>query len=294
MPKFTKTERQYIKGMVQNLSLQRLTDQDIVNYLHNEKKIEITRSMVTKIKNAVEEEAADWYLDLRESSYKSIAFYKERIDSLLSYQKRLNKIIEFYMQDGQILYSDTIIKAIAELHRIEMSVHSIFNEFPHAQYDIEQTKSDRELRECDCIPTHTITHSKCRACSQVWCPRTLKQDWCPNPDCWLGIKGTSSRPYDKHFEWIQCSTCKMWFKTPDVLAVHNCYIRANPKAIEGWDDEEPIVHQDQVMPKRTEPTIEIEPVVNSSPVEERIEEPVEEESEAERYWREHPVRRRVV
>lgn len=32
------------------------------------------------------EEAGDWYLELRESGTKTIAFYKERLDSLLSYQ----------------------------------------------------------------------------------------------------------------------------------------------------------------------------------------------------------------
>lgn len=85
--KWTKAEKQYINH---NYSLQRWTDQDIVNYLHQEKKIKIARSTVTTIKNKVAEEAGNWYLELRESSYKTIAFYKEQIDSLLSYQKRLN------------------------------------------------------------------------------------------------------------------------------------------------------------------------------------------------------------
>ena len=87
--KWTKAEKQYIKGDVHNYSLQRWTDQHIVNYLHQEKKIKIARSTVTTIKNKVAKEAGNWYLELRESSYKTIAFYKEQIDSLLSYQKKV-------------------------------------------------------------------------------------------------------------------------------------------------------------------------------------------------------------
>ena len=107
--KWTKAEKEYIKGIVHNNSLQRWTDQDIINYLHQEKKIKIARSTVTTIKNKVAEEAGNWYLELRESSYKTIAFYKERLDSLLSYQKKLNDIM-----DGSEV-PEIRIRAIAEL-----------------------------------------------------------------------------------------------------------------------------------------------------------------------------------
>ena len=64
--KFTKTEKQYLRGIIHNLSHQRLTDQEIVDYLQREKKIDISRSTATKIRNQVVEEAGDGYLELRE------------------------------------------------------------------------------------------------------------------------------------------------------------------------------------------------------------------------------------
>ena len=91
--KFTKTEKQYLRVIIHNLSLQRLTDQEIVDYLQREKKIDISRSAVTKIKNQVVEEAGNWYIELRESAYKYLAVYKERLDTLLSYQKKLHEIM---------------------------------------------------------------------------------------------------------------------------------------------------------------------------------------------------------
>lgn len=75
----SKAERQYVRSMVHSLSLQRFTDQEIVNYLHEEKKIDIARSTVNGIRNQIEKEAGNWYVGLRESNYKSIAFYKERL-----------------------------------------------------------------------------------------------------------------------------------------------------------------------------------------------------------------------
>ena len=195
------------------------------------KEEKIGRSTVTKIKNQVVEEAGDWYLELRESGTKTIAFFKERLDSLLSYQKKLNEILT------TCEVPEIRIRAIAELHRIEMSLHTIFQQLPHEQFQIKP-EIEREPKHCDCMSTGTITHSKCRYCKQVWCPLTLKQDWCPNLECSHGIKGSKFKPYDEHHEWVKCSTCEMWFKTPDIRALHKCYIIAVP-AIGGDDDDLP-------------------------------------------------------
>jgi hypothetical protein len=84
---FTKAEREYVKSVVHNLSVQRLTDREIVDWLNTEKKIELDRSTVSRIRNQAEKEAEEWYIGLRNGS-RYIATYKQRLDSLLSYQKR--------------------------------------------------------------------------------------------------------------------------------------------------------------------------------------------------------------
>ena len=143
MPKFTKAERQYIKGIVHNYSLQRWSDRDIVDYLHNEKKIDLTKSMISKIRNQVVEEAVDWYLELRESGSKYVAVYKERLDSLLSYQKKLHDIISVSEKP------EVQVRAISELHSIEMSVFSLFKELP--QFEIRpEIEQEQEPQHCYC------------------------------------------------------------------------------------------------------------------------------------------------
>jgi hypothetical protein len=82
-------------------------------------------------------------LELRESGYKSIAFYKERLHSLLFYQKKLNEIL------ANSSTPEIGVRAIAELHRIEMSLHTIFQELPHGQFKIESAAfNSHQLEQC--------------------------------------------------------------------------------------------------------------------------------------------------
>ena len=148
--KRTKFENEYIRGIIHNLSLQRWTDQEIVYYLDKEKDIEIDRSRVSRIRNSIEKEAEKWYIELQRSRYKYFAVYKERLDSLFSYQKKLNQIVDRYLPPppntltNTLTYPDTIIKAISELHRIELSILNIFKALPH--FDIA---NDEELEQVE-------------------------------------------------------------------------------------------------------------------------------------------------
>jgi nitrogen fixation/metabolism regulation signal transduction histidine kinase len=117
--KQSKSEKQYLLGVIHNLSLQRWTDQEITDYLH-EKGTNITRTTVISIKNQIEKQAENWYIELRQSRYKFIATYNERLDSLLSYQKKLNDILDSSKKE------ETKIRAINALQSIELDIFNIF------------------------------------------------------------------------------------------------------------------------------------------------------------------------
>lgn len=112
---------------------------------------------------------------------------KERLDSLLSYQKKLYEI----MTGSEA--PEIGIRAIAELHRIEMSLHSLFKELP--QFDSRPDSTSKTI-ECNCSPDigDIITHSKFRYCNKVWCPMTLNQNWCPNPVVVMALKDLTLNP----------------------------------------------------------------------------------------------------
>jgi len=53
---FTKAEREYVKGIVHNLSFKRLSYREIVDWLKQEKQIDLDRSTVAKLSNKAEKE----------------------------------------------------------------------------------------------------------------------------------------------------------------------------------------------------------------------------------------------
>jgi hypothetical protein len=59
----------------------------------------------------------------RDSRYQFIATYKERLDSLLSYQNKLNDIL------GSSKKEETKIKAITRLQRIELDIFNYSNNY---------------------------------------------------------------------------------------------------------------------------------------------------------------------
>jgi hypothetical protein len=203
----TKAKREYVKGIVHNLSLQRLTDQEIVDWLREEKKIGLDRSTISKMRNHVEQQAEKWYIELKESRYKYIANYKARLDSLLSYQKKLNQIIEFYLRPPmQILYPDTIIKAVAELHRIEVSMFNIWRQLPtldiveqtppkQSQEELSQEEKDRMLPIVSVEDINGVEEL----------PAEVKSLW---------------------HSWVQCDGCKRWWSSRELLDYHK---RKSPK-----------------------------------------------------------------
>jgi dsDNA-specific endonuclease/ATPase MutS2 len=138
---FTKSERECVKGIIHNLSFQRLTDQEIVQWLLDEKEIDIDRSTVSKMRNQVETKAEKWYIELKKSTYKFVAVYKERIDSLFSYQKKLHEIIDSTKKP------EVQLRAISELHSIEMSIFSLWKQLPDLQVDDRINSTDQNRDE---------------------------------------------------------------------------------------------------------------------------------------------------
>jgi hypothetical protein len=134
--KQSKSEKQYLRGVIHNLSLQRWTDQEITDYLR-EKGTNIARTTVNSIKNQIEKQAENWYIELRQSRYKFVATYKERLDSLLLYQKKLNDILDSSKKE------ETKIKAITALQSIELDIFNIFKQLPDLR--IEDVKENNEL-----------------------------------------------------------------------------------------------------------------------------------------------------
>ena len=55
--KVPKSQKQYVRGIIHNFSLQRWTYQEITDYLNNEKGTSLSRSAVTQIRSRMEKHA---------------------------------------------------------------------------------------------------------------------------------------------------------------------------------------------------------------------------------------------
>jgi hypothetical protein len=189
--KFTKSEREYVETMVHHLSFQRLTDNEIVQWLYEEKNISIDRSTVSKIRNRVEKAAEEWYIQLRGTRYKYIAMYKQAIDLLYSYQKRLHKIIDDTKKP------DVKVRAIHELHMIEMSIFSLWKQLPDLAIETKEQKEEQRQRQED-------------------------QDLRKIVDI-EDINGLELLPAEVEGTWhtyLQCDGCKRWWSRQDLLDYH--------------------------------------------------------------------------
>ena len=147
--KSTMAQKEYVKTLVHQLSLQRLSDTEIADYLATEKDIVISRSRVNQVKKQIEKQAAKWYIELKTSQYKYIANYKERLDSLLSYQKILNDIVKTTKRE------DIKIRAISELHNIEKTIFDLWKQLPELDIAEKAKQMEQEEQEQDTNPQPT-------------------------------------------------------------------------------------------------------------------------------------------
>jgi hypothetical protein len=108
-------------------------------------------------------------------------------------QRKLNQIVEFYLDPpNQILYSDTIIKAIAELRRIEISIFNLWKQLPDLEIQQQAFKESSELEEDRTPPIFDIED----------------------------INGVENIPSESWKDWIQGDGCKRWWSSRELLDYH--------------------------------------------------------------------------
>ncbi len=235
--KVTQEQRQYIRGVIHNLALQRWQDKEIAEFLNNEKGIKLTRSSVTYIRNRMERQAEKWYFELRESRYRYVAIFKERIDSLFSYQKKLHEIIASTSTDAEGEHEqrpEVKIKAITELHAIEVTLFTMWKQLPNLYvnnsiaanhvpvaaaaepqgeergYESTQIPPIDEIDERNRFDRWSI-ESKPMSSQYVI---EMKSKYGIRDGLWLAD------------EFVQCPDCKRWFESESFRSNHTCITAA--------------------------------------------------------------------
>jgi hypothetical protein len=133
--------------MIAHLSFERYTEREIVEELKNrDPPINLSKTAIHDIRVALEKQAEKWYIDLRDSRYRYLATYKDRIDSLFKYQNMLHKAIQNREMDK--------LSAIKELHSIERTIKDIYKEIPQIGVPTEDVPTvPTEEPEMESAPT---------------------------------------------------------------------------------------------------------------------------------------------
>jgi alpha-galactosidase/6-phospho-beta-glucosidase family protein len=123
--KFTIEERTLVKSLVATLTLKRMTDNEIIEEIQRQTNETITRSGLYKIKQQIKKESYDWYKNMREGQHEYIHEFKERIDEILSLQKKHHEIIEKNEHNPQIQQT-----SLAELHKLSIILSNYLDVLP--------------------------------------------------------------------------------------------------------------------------------------------------------------------
>ena len=122
MGKFTIEERSLVKSLVATLTLKRMTDSEIIHEIEKITNDRISRTSLYKIKRQIKRDSYQWFKMMREGQYEYIHEFKERIDEILSLQKKHHEIIEKNEDNPQIQQT-----SLAELHRLNITLSNYFD-----------------------------------------------------------------------------------------------------------------------------------------------------------------------
>ena len=94
MSKFLKGEKAIVKSIVANLTIKRIPDNDIINNIFEVTNKTITLRYLSKLRQQIKRESYKWYKTMREGEYEYIHEFRERINEIISLQKKHHQIID--------------------------------------------------------------------------------------------------------------------------------------------------------------------------------------------------------
>ena len=124
MPKFTSAERILLKSIVATLSIKRIPESEIIKEIFHQTNKNITTRYFFYLKQQIKKKSYHWYKTMREGEYEYIHEFKERINEIMSLQKKHHEIIDNSP-------NPTIQQAsLGELHRLNITLSNYFDVAP--------------------------------------------------------------------------------------------------------------------------------------------------------------------
>jgi hypothetical protein len=135
VPKFNKSQREYVKDIVNLYSLKRFSTEEIIQGIYEVTKRKVTPVYISQIRKRIKEEAAKWYQSIRDSEFEYIYQFKERIDEILWLQRKHYEIV---VESTDFSTKQT---SLAELHRLNVTLSNYYDVAPAIMTERKVTKS---------------------------------------------------------------------------------------------------------------------------------------------------------
>ena len=106
-----------MKSIVAMLTIKRIPDSDIIKNIFDETNKTISKQALCDIRKRIKRESFKWYRTMREREYEYIHEFKERINEIISLQKKHHHIIDSNEYNPQVQQT-----SLAELHRLSITL----------------------------------------------------------------------------------------------------------------------------------------------------------------------------
>jgi hypothetical protein len=123
--KYTNEERTLVKSIVANLTIKRISDNEIFKEVFNQTNKTISRSGLYNVRQQIKRDSYKWYQTLRQGEYEYIHEFKERINEIMWLQKKHNEIIKNNPNKPEIQQT-----SLAELHKLNITLSDYFDVAP--------------------------------------------------------------------------------------------------------------------------------------------------------------------
>ena len=105
MAKFTRSERSLEKSILSALSVKKIPDSEIIKEIEQQTNKRIGRRSIYDLRQSIKKESYHWYKTMRTSQDEYIHEFMERINEIMSLQKKYHQIIDSNEDNPQIQHT---------------------------------------------------------------------------------------------------------------------------------------------------------------------------------------------
>jgi hypothetical protein len=123
--KFHNGERILVKNLVATLSLKRIADKEIIEFIYSKTGKMISERTLYELRQSIKKDSYEWYTQMRKDQYNYIHEFKERINEITDLQKMTHEIIIRNQNNPSVQLS-----GIAELHKLNITLSAYLEVLP--------------------------------------------------------------------------------------------------------------------------------------------------------------------